>query len=74
MLSSQAQLDSSQLGLEVGVRTRVDVLNAQQQLYANKRQLAVARYQTLVAGLQLKLAAGGLQEADVQAIDGLLKD
>lgn len=74
VLSSQAQLDSSQLGLEVGVRTRVDVLNAQQQLYANKRQLAVARYQTLVAGLQLKLAAGGLQEADVQAIDGLLKD
>jgi len=74
VVSSQAQLDSSQLGLEVGVRTRVDVLNAQQQLYANKRQLSAARYQTLIAGLQLKLAAGGLVEADVQTIDGLLKD
>lgn len=74
VLSSQAQLDSSQLGLEVGVRTRVDVLNAQQQLYANKRLLSAARYQTLIAGLQLKLSAGGLTEADVQAIDGLLKD
>lgn len=74
VVSSQAQLDSSKLGLEVGVRTRVDVLNAEQQLYANKRQLSAARYQTLVAGLQLKLAAGGLAEADMQAIDGLLKD
>lgn len=74
LVSSQAQLDSSKLGLEVGVRTRVDVLNAQQQLYANKRQLAAARYQTLIAGLQLKLSAGALAEADMQAIDGLLKD
>ena len=74
VLSSQSQLDSSKLGLEVGVRTRVDVLNAEQQLYANKRQLSAARYQTLISGLQLKLSAGGLQEADVQTIDGLLKD
>ncbi|MEW5893866.1 MAG: TolC family outer membrane protein [Pseudomonadota bacterium] len=74
LVSTQAQLASSKLGLEVGVRTRVDVLNAEQQLYSTQRQLAAARYQTLLAGLQLKAAAGSLAEADVQVIDGLLKD
>lgn len=74
LVSTQAQVDSSKLGLEVGVRTRVDVLNAEQQLYSTKRQLAAARYQTLIASLQLKAAAGTLTEADVQAIDSLLKN
>ncbi len=64
----------AKLGLEVGVRTRVDVLNAEQQLFTTRRDLAVARYQTLVAGLQLKAASGILGEADLGGIDGLLKD
>jgi outer membrane protein len=37
LVSSQSQLDSTVLGQQVGVRTEVDVLNAQQQLYAAKR-------------------------------------
>ncbi len=73
LVSSEAQLKSTKLGLEVGVRTRVDVLNAQQQLYTTRRDLAAARYQTLVAGLQLKAAAGGLKEEDLKAVDALLK-
>jgi outer membrane protein len=73
LVSSQMQLKSTKLGLEVGVRTRIDVLNAEQQLFTTKRDLAAARYQTLVAGLQLKAAAGSLNEEDLKAVDALLK-
>ena len=72
LVSSEAQLRSTKLGLEVGVRTRVDVLNAQQQLFTTKRDLSAARYRTLLAGLQLKAAAGTLTENDLKALDALL--
>ncbi len=72
LVSSEAQLRSTKLGLEVGVRTRVDVLNAQQQVYTTRKDLAAARYQTLLAGLTLKAAAGALAEADLKALDTLL--
>ncbi|MCS6986837.1 MAG: TolC family outer membrane protein [Sphingomonadaceae bacterium] len=74
LVSSDTQLRSTKLGLEVGVRTRVDVLNAEQQRYTTLRDLAAARYQVLLAGLQLKAAAGSLDEADLKAIDALLAD
>jgi outer membrane protein len=73
LVSSESQLKSTKLGLEVGVRTRVDVLNAQQLVYSTQRDLASARYQTLLAGLQLKAAAGTLGEDDLKALDTLLK-
>jgi outer membrane protein len=73
LVSSESQLKSTKLGLEVGVRTRVDVLNAQQLVYATQRDLASARYQTLLAGLQLKAAAGTLGAEDLKALDALLK-
>ena len=74
LVSSEAQLKSTKLGLEVGVRTRVDVLNAQQQVFTTRRDLSAARYKTLLAGLQLKGAAGTLSEADIKALDALLKE
>jgi outer membrane protein len=74
LVSSEAQLKSTKLGLEVGVRTRVDVLNAEQQLFTTMRDLSAARYQTLVAGLQLKAAAGTLNEEDLKAVDALLRE
>jgi len=73
LVSSESQLKSTKLGLEVGVRTRVDVLNAQQLVYSTQRDLASARYQTLLAGLQLKAAAGTLGVDDIKALDALLK-
>jgi outer membrane protein len=71
--SGQTQLRSSLRGLEVGVRTRVDVLNAEQQLHATQRDLAAARYQTVLSTLQLKAASGILAEADLRGLDKLLK-
>ena len=73
LVSSQSALDSNKLGYEVGVRINIDVLNAQQQVFATRRDLAKARYDTLIAQLRLKAAAGSLGEDDVQAINALLE-
>jgi len=69
LISSQSQLDSTKLGYEVGVRTSVDVLNAQQQLFAAKRELLQARYNYLVNIIRLKFATGLVAETDLQEID-----
>ena len=69
LVSSQSQLDSTKLGYEVGVRTSVDVLNAQQQLYSAKRDLLQARYAYLVNIIRLKTAAGLVSEPDLQEIN-----
>jgi outer membrane protein len=69
LISSQSQLDSTQLGYEVGVRTSVDVLNAQQQLFSAKRDLLQARYNYLVNIIRLKAASGLVAEADLQDIN-----
>lgn len=73
LVSSQSALESNRLGYEVGVRINIDVLNAQQQLYATQRDLARARYDTLLAQLRLKAAAAALGEDDVQQINALLQ-
>jgi outer membrane protein len=69
LLSSQSQLDSTKLGYEVGVRTSVDVLNAQQQLFSAKRDLLQARYNYLVNIIRLKSASGVVSEADLLDIN-----
>jgi outer membrane protein len=61
-------LASNKLGYEVGVRINIDVLNAQQQLFAAQRDLSKARYDTLLAGLRLKAAAGQLQSSDISRL------
>ena len=68
VMSSQSQLDSTRLGQEVGVRTGVDVLNAQQQLYSARRDLAQARYNYILSNLRLRAAAGQLTEEDIAQV------
>jgi outer membrane protein len=71
-ISSGSSLEANKLGYEVGVRINIDVLNAQSQLADTRRQLAKARYDTLVSQLRLKAAAGTLGEEDVAALNALL--
>jgi outer membrane protein len=71
-VSSNSALESNKLGYDVGVRINIDVLNAQQQLYSTRRDLAKARYDTLVNGLRLKAAAGSLGEVDLAELNALL--
>ena len=72
-VSSQSSLDANKLGYEVGVRINIDVLNAQQQLYVTRRDLAKARYDTLLAQLRLKAAAGQLAGPEIEAVNALLE-
>ena len=72
LVSSKSSLDSTILGREVGVRTNVDILNAQQQLFQARRDLQQARYNTILSQLRLKSASGRLQEEDVADVNRLL--
>ena len=72
-VSNQSSLDSTKLGMEVGVRTFVDVLNAQQQLFSTRRDLNKATFDYLLSRLKLKQATGSLCEEDLQQINLLLK-
>ena len=72
LVSSQSALDSNRLGYEVGVRINIDVLNAQQQLFQTRRDLAVARYNTITNSLRLKAAAGSLREEDIEEVNRAL--
>src|SRR5574343_1865380 len=72
LVSSQSALDSNKLGYEVGVRIKIDVLNAENQVYVTRRDLAKATLDTLMAQLRLKAATGALGEEDVAQINALL--
>jgi outer membrane protein len=69
LTSSQSLLDASKLGQEVGIRTNLDVLNAQQQLYSTRRDLYQAEYNYLMSQLRLKAAVGGLGEQEVSQVN-----
>jgi outer membrane protein len=72
LVSNQSSLDSTILGREVGVRTGVDVLNAQQQLFQARRDLQQARYTAILSQLRLKAATGRLAEEDLAEVNRLL--
>jgi outer membrane protein len=72
LVSSQSALQSNRLGYEVGVRINIDVLNAQQQVFSTRRDLAVARYNTITNQLRLKAAAGALREEDLVTVSQAL--
>jgi outer membrane protein len=72
--STQLQLESTRLGQEVGVRTSVDVLDAEQQLAIARRNLSEAIYGTVVNQLRLKSAVGRLAEADIADVNRLLRE
>jgi outer membrane protein len=71
LVSSASALESNKLGYEVGVRINIDVLNAEQQVYSTKRDLAKARFDTLLAQLKLKASVGALGEDDLRQINAL---
>jgi outer membrane protein len=72
LVSAQAAYDASQVGLEVGTRTVLDVLINQQNLFGAQQAYAVARYNHLQQRLVLEEAAGTLDINDVQDINRLL--
>lgn len=71
--AGESSVKGNQAGYKLGLRINSDVLNAQQQLFATRHDLAKARYDTLLEGLKLKAAAGELSESDLEVINGLLE-
>jgi protease secretion system outer membrane protein len=70
--SNEIAVIGTQKGFEVGIRSNVEVLNAQEKLYAAKRDLARERYQLLFNKIQLKQSSGTLSNVDIQEISALL--
>jgi outer membrane protein len=71
--SAQTALESNRLGLEVGVRTNLDVLNVTQQLFEVRRDLAQSYFNYLISVLRLKAAIGALTEQDLEQINRRLQ-
>ncbi len=72
LTSSESVLEASKLGQEVGVRTNLDVLNAQQQLYSTRRDLYQAEYNYLISQLRLAAAVGSLGEEGLARVNQAL--
>ena len=72
--SSKNSVKGNRIGFGLGIRMNIDVLNAEQQLYAAQRDLAKARYDTLLQALKLKAAAGILAEPDVAEISAHMEN
>ena len=58
-------ITATQQSIKGGVRINLDLLNARQQLFLSKRDLAQARYGYMLAILRLRAAAGTLDANDV---------
>lgn len=67
--SARQAVIGSEKGVLGGVRNAVDVLNAQQQLFATRAELTDARHAFVLAFLRLKAAAGGLDEDDLRTVN-----
>lgn len=73
IISNQGALLASQMGLQVGTRNIVDVLEAQRQLYNAVREYNNSRYDYILDTLRLKQSVGTLAPADLKALCDYLK-
>jgi protease secretion system outer membrane protein len=63
--SATMLITATHKSVQAGTRTNLDVLTTTQQLFQSKRDLARARYQYLIASLELRHAAGTLTAQDL---------
>ena len=71
--SNRTAAEATEAGFEVGTRTAVDVLLTLSAVYQGERDYARSRYQYVLNGMRLKLAAGTLTEDDVRSINTWIK-
>ena len=70
--STQSALDATVAGYEVGTRNIVDVLNAQNEVFAAQRDYANSRYDYILNSMRLKENAGTLSPEDIAALESFL--
>lgn len=73
VVSQQSSLKVKQESYRSGLLTLLAVLDAERDLYFVRRDYAKARYDYLLNRLRLKQSTGTLADADLEAIDRLLK-
>jgi len=73
LVSAESAYQSNVLGQEVGIRTFLDVLNVQQNVYSTRRDLAQADFNYIIGWLRLKAAIGILTDTDLEAINRQLR-
>ncbi len=69
LTSAEALVVSTKQSILGGERVNLDALNAEQQLYTTRRDLAQARYDYLMAWTKLHYYAGTLRETDLARVD-----
>ena len=69
LTSAQALVVSTRQSILGGERVNLDALNAEQQLYSTRRDLAQTRYDYLLAWTKLHFYAGTLREQDLARVD-----
>ena len=69
LASDETAVQATEAGYEVGTRVAVDVLNARKTLVQGQTDYASARYDYVVSVLQLRLAAGNLDRAQLAEIN-----
>lgn len=72
-ISAESALEATQAGFEVGTRTIVDVLIAEQRKYQAQRDNSVARHAYIIRHLRLKSVAGLLTAEDLAVVNQLLE-
>jgi len=72
LTSSNSALEATRKGLDVGVRTNLDLLDSQQQYFSTERDFRIAKYNYLLSLLNLKASAGILDKADIESLDTIL--
>jgi protease secretion system outer membrane protein len=72
LVSAHEMVRSNVMSRKAGVRTVLDVLNAEQQVLQVQRELSIARAQTLMAGFRLRVLAGDPPQEAIMQIEQAL--
>ena len=73
LVSADSALEATNAGFEVGTRTIVDVLLAEQRFFQAQRDYSQARHQLILDRLGLRRAAGTISPEDLERANQLLE-
>jgi outer membrane protein len=70
--TARTALEATTQGRDIGTRTQLDVLDAQQRLFGTQQDLVQARIDLMLGRARLALATGELNESTLRLLDGEL--
>ncbi len=73
LISAEAAVEATEAGFEVGTRTIIDVLLAEQRFFQAQRDYSSARHEYILNNLRLRRAAGRLEPGHLEQANALLR-